>query len=152
MIYVKCKSIYRCMSRAKCQKSLRDFDKLKQSLQIDFAAALDLCVLFVCAVLLFHLWFLWGANRFIDARLGRSAQNPLPWYESVLKNIRMRRNMFSTYQHAMIANHPCRSHWAKAHRAQVASPTTFSILDSGEFTEWTVNVTSPRQFKSRYVC
>ena len=51
MIFVKCKSIYRCMSRAKCQKSLRDFDKLKQSPQIDFAAALDLCVLFVCAVL-----------------------------------------------------------------------------------------------------
>ena len=75
----------------------------------------------------FYSLFRLCANRFIVSCLGRSAKNPLPRYESFLKNIRMRRNMFSTYLHNMIAKHSCRSHWAKAHRAQVASPTTVSI-------------------------
>ena len=75
----------------------------------------------------FRLLFLLRANRFIDSCLGRSAKNPLPWYESVLKNSRMRRNLFSTYLHNLMTNHSWRARWAKAQRAQVASPTTVSI-------------------------
>ena len=94
-IFVKCKSIYRCMSRAECHKSptliRKCFEKYPHAAQH-----------------VFYISACYDCKSSLSVSLGQGPRGP--------------------------------------------SRFTNSFFDFGELTAWTVNVTSPRQFKSRYVC